>query len=93
MAHDSNTPFLLNTNRRFVLTMGTAFTLITGIYIVSANYFEMRAADRDTKVAVDSQEARIKRLEDSQVFLVNKVDVMQNDVRWIRAYMEQRPKQ
>jgi peptidoglycan hydrolase CwlO-like protein len=92
MSRDSNPPITINTSRRFILTWSTAVSLIICIYIVSANYFEMRAADRDFAKSIESQEQRIKKLEDGQTTLVNKVDVVQNNVLWIRSYMEQQQK-
>jgi hypothetical protein len=90
MSPESNPPITINASRRFILTWSTVISLIVCVYVVSANYFEMRAADRDFAASIESQEQRIKKLEDGQNAMAGKLEIVRNDVQWIRSYMEQK---
>jgi peptidoglycan hydrolase CwlO-like protein len=89
MANDSNPPININTNRRFVFTMGTAISIIMALYIVSANYFEMRADDRSLKESTSNLDQRMNKVEAAQSVITSKLGDIQADVRWLRELREQ----
>lgn len=91
MSHqnDSNPPINITTNRRFILTFGTATSLVLAVYLVSANYFEMRADDRSLKEVTIQLSQRVSLLESTQSILLDKISRIEGDVRWLRELREQ----